>query len=141
MRLKTAGLILSATLIIGALWFYLFVDNLSVRRPDVIELTDSRQYIVERVHFPSFFFGEDLSYLRIVDQDAPKYIYRSPLYPTRLLVLQVKESKGRVSVPNIEFLTTEKMFVFHDRRWEDRAMNYFVSNTSYVVESLSEGDK
>lgn len=141
MPLRIAGLVLSATLIFGALSFYSFIDNLSVRRPAVIELSDSRQYIVERVDFPSLFFGEDFSYLRVTDQDAPKYIYRSPLYPTRLLLLQVNEGEGRVSVPNIDFLTAEKIFVFHDRRWMDHAMNYFVSNTPYVVESLGEGER
>lgn len=93
MPLRIAGLVLSATLMFGVLSFYSFIDNLSVRRPAVIELSDSRQYIVERVDFPSLFFGEDFSYLRVTDQDAPKYIYRSPLYPTRLLLLQINEGE------------------------------------------------
>lgn len=141
MRFRIACMVLLASLTIGALSVYLFVDNLSVRRPDVIELTDSRQFIVERVPFPSLFFGEDLSYLRVTDQDAPKYIYRSPLYPTKLLTMQLNESKRKVSVPNIDFLIVEKKFVFHAHRWVDYTMNHFVSNTPYVVESLNESER
>ena len=126
---------------LGALSFYSFVDNLSQRRPDVVELSYSKQYIVERVPFISLFSGEALSYLRVTDQDAPEYIYRSPLYPTRLLEMQVSEVKGALSIPNVEFLTSEKKFVFHSQRWEDHWMNRFVSNTPYAVEPLSKSEE
>lgn len=132
---------LLASLVIGAISFYLFVDNLSQRRPDVIELSDSRQYIVERVPFPSLLSGEALSYLRITDQDAPQHVYRSPLYPTTLLKVHVNESKGKVSIPNVEFLTSEKKFIFHAQHWVGYKMNEFVSNTPYVVEPLNENEK
>lgn len=137
MRFRIACLVLLASLILGALSFYSVVDNLSQRRPDVIELSYSKQYIVERVPFTTLLSGEALSYIRVTDQDAPEYIYRSPLYPTRLLEMQVSEVKGEVSIPNVEFLTSEKKFIFHSQRWEDYWMNRFVSNTSYAVEPLS----
>ncbi|MGF6150710.1 hypothetical protein [Pseudomonas fluorescens] len=141
MRFRITCLILLAALVVGALSFYSFVDNLSQRRPDVIELSYSRQYIVERVPFTSLFFGEALSYLRVTDQDSPSYIYRSPLYPTRLLDMQVSEGDGKLSIPSVEFLTSEKKFVFHSQHWEDYWMNRFVSNTSYSVETLSGSGK
>ncbi|PAU55484.1 hypothetical protein BZL43_18430 [Pseudomonas sp. PICF141] len=141
MRSVITCLMLLMSLMVGVLSFYSFVDNLSQRRPDIIELSYSRQYIVERVPFPSLFSGEALSYLRITDQDAPKYTYRSPLYPTRLLEMQVNEATGKLSIPNVEFLTSEKKFIFHAQRWEDYRMNYFVSNTPYVVEPSSESEK
>ncbi|WP_161468978.1 hypothetical protein [Pseudomonas syringae] len=138
MRFRSARLVLSASLMLVALSFYFVDDNLSQRRPDVIELSYSKQYIVERVPFVSLFSGKALSYLRVTNQDSPEYIYRSPLYPTRLLKMQVSEVEGRVSIPNVEFLISEKKFIFHSQRWEEYWMNRFVSNTSYAVEPLSE---
>ncbi len=107
-RFRSARLVLSASLMLVALSFYFVDDNLSQRRPHVIELSYSKQYIVERVPFVSLFSGKALSYLRVTNQDAPEYIYRSSLYPTELLKMQISEVEGKVSIPNVEFLTSEK---------------------------------
>lgn len=141
MRLKIAFIILLTSLMVGLLALYSIVDNLSQRRPDVVELSPSRQYIVERVPFDFSFFGESLSYLRVTDQDAPKYIYRSPLYPTRLLEMRVNESKGKIGIPNIDFLTDRKKFIFHAQHLEEYRLNRLISNTAYSVEPLSGSGK
>lgn len=141
MRLKIACMVLLSSLLIGGVVFYFFVESLSQRRPDVIELSSSRQYIVERVPFISLFFTEPLSYLRITDQDSPEHVYRSPLYPTRLLEMQLSEDKGALRISDFAFLTGEKRFIFYSRQWKDHWMNRFVSNAPYSIEYLDESGK
>lgn len=135
MRLKWILLAVPTVLLSAGLAFYLFVDGLSQHRPDVIELSKTRQYIVERVPLSVPFSGENLAYLRVSDQDEPSKIYRSPLYPVRQLEMKSSARPGMIGLATVDFNTTEKSFVFYGRGWKEHWLNRFVSNTAYRTES------
>jgi hypothetical protein len=141
MRFKLLFLTLCAFLLSAGLAFYVFVDGLSQRRPDVIELSATRQYILERVPLRVFFFGEDLAYLRVTDQDEPKIIYRSPLSPIGQLDMNLVAGPGKIGVSTVDFNTDKKYFVFHVKQWKEHWLNRFVSNTPYSVEPPVESSK
>lgn len=124
-----------AVIIAALLIFYLWLDGLSVLRPDVIELSYSRQFIVERVPVNGLFAAEKMSYLRVTDQDHARDVYRSPLCPTRLLDMTVTETAERVALPHVSFYIRGKYFVLNASCWEDSWLNGFISNTVHKIKA------
>lgn len=128
-----ASCVALAVIIAALLTFYLWLDGLSVLRPDVIELSYSRQFIVERVPVNVLFPAEKMSYLRVTDQDHARDVYRSPLCPTRLLDMTVTETVERVGLPHVSFYIKGKYFVLDASCWEDSWLNGFISNTVHKI--------
>jgi len=134
MRFKPLFLVLCAIPLSAGLAFYIFLDGLSQRRPDIIELSASRQYILERVPLRVFFSEGELAYLRMTDLDEPKFIYRSPLYPIGQLDMSFVTIPGKISSSTVDFNTEKKYFVFRADQWKEHWLNRFVSNTPYSIE-------
>lgn len=120
--------------------FWVVLDTLPLRRPDVIALSPSRQFIVERVPVNGLLTAENLSYLRITDQDAPGKTKRSPLYPTQLLVMNVDETPEEVVIGKVHFNIKGEFFVLDNDVWSSNWLSRFIlSSPSNVV--LSGGMK
>lgn len=84
--------------------------------------------------------SEDLSYLRITDQDAPGNTKRSPLYPTRLLEMNVDETPEEVVVGKVHFNIKGAFFVLDNAVWSSNWLSRFIlSSPSNAV--LSEGEE
>ncbi|MHC8369319.1 hypothetical protein ACYZT2_00530 [Pseudomonas sp. MDT1-85] len=141
MRWKLACFAIVALLLgaLGVFWFVL--DTLPLRRPDVIALSPSRQFIVERVSVKGLLTAEDVSYLRITDQDAPGKIKRSPLYPTKMLAMNVDETPEEVVVGKVHFNIKGKFFVLENDTWSNNWLSRFILSSPSNAVSPGEAEK
>jgi hypothetical protein len=126
MRWKLACFSLVALLLGAVGVFWVVLDTLPLRRPDVIALSPSRQFIVERVPVKGLLTAEDVSYLRITNQDAPGKAKRSPLYPTQLLAMNVDETPEEVVIGRVHFNIKGEFFVLDNDLWSSNWLSRFI---------------
>lgn len=141
MRLKLTGLAFFVFALSAVIAPYLFVDGLSQRSPDAIELNATRQYVLERVPLRLFTLDDDLAFLRVTDLNEPRKIYRSPLFPIEAFDMKQAFDFGRLGTAFLEFDSENKSFVFHSEHPGEHWLNRFVANVPYSVQPTSESGK
>ncbi|RIJ12356.1 hypothetical protein DXT77_05010 [Pseudomonas sp. 91RF] len=141
MRLKWICLGIFTFLLSAVIVPYIFVDGLSQRSPDVIDLSATRQYVLERVPFRLFPFDDNLAFLRVTDLNEPRKIYRSPLFEIKEIDMEQAFGSGRIGTPFLEFSVEKKSFVIHSTYLREHWLNRFVANAPYSVEPIVESGK
>ncbi|WP_192562871.1 hypothetical protein [Pseudomonas gozinkensis] len=120
---------------------YIFVDGLSQRSPDIIELSATRQYVLERVPLRLFPFDDNLAFLRVTDLNEPRKIYRSPLFEIKEIDMGQAFGSRRIGTPFLEFSVEKKIFIIHSVYRGEHWLNRFVANAPYSVEPVVESGK
>lgn len=120
---------------------YVFLDGLSQRSPDVIELSATRQYVLERVPLRLIPFDNNLAFLRVTDLNEPRKIYRSPLFEIKEIDMGQAFGSRRIGTPVLEFSVEKKVFIIHSTYWGEHWLNRFVANAPYSVEPIVESGK
>ncbi|RON03971.1 hypothetical protein [Pseudomonas brassicacearum] len=141
MRLKMICFAIFVFLLSAGVAPYIFVDGLSQRSPDVVKISATRQYVVERVPLRLFPFDENLAFLRVTDLNEPRKIYRSPLFEIEEADMRKTFDSGRIGTSFLEFSIERKSFIFHSEYLRDYWLNRFVANAPYSVESIVESGK
>ncbi|OLU28804.1 hypothetical protein BVH03_12140 [Pseudomonas sp. PA15(2017)] len=96
------------------------------------QVSPSGRYVMESVRVDRVFMLGGMGYLRVIDTQEPRRVYRTPLYDTQSLDMRVFEDDVEVGVTWIDFDKKHKEFAISMPQWKGNWLNVFVSNTPYT---------
>ncbi|QXH47784.1 hypothetical protein KSS93_07715 [Pseudomonas xanthosomatis] len=102
--------------------------------PWIETISPSGKYRLENVKVGGpLFIASAKGYLRVVNINDPKEVYRSPLYDWESVDMGSREYEDGVGIRWLTFHKEKKDFDIAMPDWQESWQNLFISNTPYTV--------